>query len=262
MVKPTFLCIGVQKAGTTSLINYLSQHPHIYMNDNEMHFFDVDKNYTITTDDIKRYENSFKTNKRNVGEKTPSYSYLPFAIDRIHNYYPDVKLILFLREPISRAYSQYNMILNFKNLTLDDISDEQILLDFENEPILEFSQLTNNNPDGNFIIRGFYDEIIKYILIKFNRDNLYIGIAEEILKDKFVEYNKIIKFLGCDEMSDIQINDTNIREYKKTIPKKLEQKLYNIYKDHNEKLYELLGRKINIWEGYYNTIRNKIDDNA
>ncbi len=41
MVKPNFLCIGVQKSGTTSLINYLNQHPKIFIKDGELHFFDT-----------------------------------------------------------------------------------------------------------------------------------------------------------------------------------------------------------------------------
>ena len=49
MVKPTFICIGVQKAGTSSLINYLSQHTEIYMKHGESHFFDKPKQYKLTT---------------------------------------------------------------------------------------------------------------------------------------------------------------------------------------------------------------------
>lgn len=112
MVKPTFLCIGVQKAGTTSLINYLEQHPDIFMKKDELHFFDTTE---PTESEIIKYENEFKTNKLIVGEKTPSYNFLQYAIDRIYNYNPNIKLILILREPISRAFSQYNMELKYNN---------------------------------------------------------------------------------------------------------------------------------------------------
>ena len=75
MVKPTFLCIGVQKSGTTSLINYMNENPDIYMHDNEKHFFDKPNKINITSQDIEIYENSFITDKPIVGEKTPSYNY-------------------------------------------------------------------------------------------------------------------------------------------------------------------------------------------
>jgi hypothetical protein len=44
-------------------------------------------------------------------------------------------------------------------------------------------------------------------------------------------------------------------KYTKTIPKILELKLYKIYQSHNEKLYKILGKKIDIWENYYNQIK-------
>lgn len=254
MVKPTFICIGVQKSGTHSLINYLSSHPDIYMERYEIHFFDNPQN-NITNKEISEYEQIFQTDKLIIGEKTPSYSYLQFAMDRIYNYNPNIKLILILREPISRAFSQYNMNLNLIGKTLDDVNEQQIHSDFEKEELIKLSELTQS---GNyFIIRGLYDEIIEYILSKFSQNNLYIGISEEIKKDKLNEYNKIIKFLGGNVLNGINgIMDGNIGEYKKNIPKSLEQKLYNIYKPHNEKLYKILGRKIDIWEEYYDKIKS------
>jgi hypothetical protein len=252
MVKPTFLCIGVQKSGTTSLINYLKQCPEIFIKNSESHFFDTTE---PTESEIIKYENTFNTNKLIVGEKTPSYNFLQYAIDRIYKYNPNIKLILILREPISRAFSQYNMELNLNNKTLNDVNEEQIMIDFEKEENIKLSELKSNGK--YYIIRGKYDEIITYILSKFSRENLYIGISEEIKENKQKYYNDIIQFLGGEKILEINKNlDTHIRKYDKSIPKILENKLYNIYKPHNEKLYEILGRKIDIWENYYNKIKS------
>ena len=254
MVKPTFICIGVQKSGTSSLINYLNQHPDIYMKKGEPHFFDTTE---PTASEIIKYENTFDTTKLIVGEKTPSYNYLQFAIDRIYNYNPTIKLILILREPIARAFSQYNMNLTKTNKTLNDVKDEEIMLDFEMEENIKLSELQKN---GNYyIIRGKYDEILLYILSKFPRENLYIGIAEEIKANKQKYYNEIIHFLGLKKIDNINEKvDVNIIKYTRPIPKKLEKKLYDIYKPHNEKLYALLGRKINSWEKYYDEINDAL----
>ena len=118
-MKPNYICIGVQKGGTSSLINYLNLHPEIYMAIGEKHFFDRKLPHgELSDEDIKKYEESFeKTTKPIVGEKTPSYCYLRYAIDRIYNYDKNMKLIIILREPISRAFSQYNMELNCLKLT-------------------------------------------------------------------------------------------------------------------------------------------------
>lgn len=197
-MKPTFLCIGVQKAGTSSLINYMNQHDEIFMKKGESHFFDTtDPNET----EIINYENTFITNKLIIGEKTPSYNYLQFAMDRIYNYNPNIKLILILREPISRAFSQYNMDLNVNNKSLADVTEEQIMEAFEKDENVKLNELTRNN--NYYIIRGKYDEIIKYILSKFSKENLFIGIAEEIKKNKKI-YNDIFAFLG---VRPININE-------------------------------------------------------
>ena len=112
-MKPNYICIGVQKGGTCSLINYLNIHPEINMTREDKHFFDRKlSDGELSDNDIKKYEESFKTNKPIVGEKTPSYCYLRYAIDRIYDYDKNMKLIILLREPISRAFSQYNMELN------------------------------------------------------------------------------------------------------------------------------------------------------
>lgn len=55
-----------------------------------------------------------------------------------------------------------------------------------------------------FIIRGFYHEILEYILSKFSRDNLYIGINEEINK-KLKYYNEIYEFLGATKLEKIKV---------------------------------------------------------
>jgi hypothetical protein len=251
MVKPTFLCIGVQKSGTTSLINYLNQNDEIFMKNGESHFFDTTE---PTKSEIIKYENTFKTNKLIIGEKTPSYNYLQYAIDRIYNYNPNIKLILILREPISRAFSQYNMDLKHKSLSLNDVNEQKIMIDFEKEENIKLSELKNNGL--YYIIRGKYDEIITYILSKFSRENLFIGISEEIKTNKNI-YNDIYNFLGAKTLNEInENNDTHIGNYRKQIPKILEKKLYHIYKEHNERLYKILGRRIDIWENYYTEIKS------
>lgn len=245
MSKVTFICIGAQKSGTCSLINYLKQNPDIYISPKELHFFDNLSNNKLTKIDINNYEKNFNTKKKIVGEKTPKYSLVRNAIDKIYEYNPNIKLIFLLREPISRAYSAFNMLLERNGKTLKDIDDNDILKHFEIE-----------NDD---IRRGYYDEIIEYLYSKFDKKNIFIGISEKIKKNKFKFYNKIYKFLGARKLEKINLDcDTHIRKYKKPIHKILQKRLYKIYKPHNERLYKIIGKKIPIWEKYYrdNNLKN------
>ena len=112
------------------------------------------------------------------------------CIDRIYTHYPNIKLILILREPIQRAFSQWNMCQSrsdsyplknksFRKTIEDDLMQKKILYN-----------------ETDILRRGYYDEQIEYILSKFNK-NLYIGIAEEIKKNKVIEYSKIFNFFNC-----------------------------------------------------------------
>lgn len=245
-MKPTFLCIGVQKGGTTSLINYLNIHPEIYMRTGEPCFF---QNIDLTVNNIKEYEKYFATNKPILGEKSPSYCLLRYAINKIYKYNPHIKLLILLREPISRVFSQYNMYCKWHNKKLENDN----FMRFINDINMNIQSVTK---EGNWpIIRGYYDEQIEYIMKKFPKKNIYIGISEEIKLNKQIEYNKIYKFLGVTHEINITKNlDTHIGTYECKLDKKIEKLLYDIYKPHNENLYKLLGRRIEIWEKYYATL--------
>lgn len=140
----------------------------------------------LSIENIEKYEIKFQTDKLIVGSKLPCSCYLRFPMDRIYNYNKNLKLIIILREPISRAYSEYNMYFDWdkdKKLKYKDGESDEVIFDYfkkmENEQLCELTKVGPNN-----IVRGYYDEILQYILSKFPRENLYIGISEEISKNK------------------------------------------------------------------------------
>jgi hypothetical protein len=104
---PTFIGIGAQRAGTTWLHHCLREHPEIFMPEKkEQRFFNYNwekglEHYSESFSDAQGYEIR--------GEITPDYYRQPEALRRISNTLPEVKLILLLRNPIERAYSQYEL---------------------------------------------------------------------------------------------------------------------------------------------------------
>lgn len=145
------------------------------------------------------------------------------------------------------------MHLNNNKMTLNDVTEYEIMEVLKSQENIKLNKLKLNG--HYFIARGYYDEILEYILSKFSRDNVYIDISEEINTNKLKYYNEIYEFLGATKLEKInETLNTHVREYKKSIPKKVEKYLYNIYKSHNDKLYKILGRKIDIWENYYNQL--------
>src|SRR5690606_33886153 len=112
---PDFIIVGAQKAGTTSLFHYLSEHPQIISPyKKEVHYFDGGLNPEIDTfkKGEKWYRSNFPRKPKSKSIKTfeasPLYLFNPLAPQRIKDLLPNVKLIILLRDPVERAISQYH----------------------------------------------------------------------------------------------------------------------------------------------------------
>ena len=113
--RPAFLIIGAQKGGTTSLYNYLLQHPQVKPAwVKEIHYFDIHHqkplswyraHFPLSLPD--RF-GSRNTGPRYTGEATPYYLFHPLAPRRAAVAVPEARLICLLRNPIDRAFSHYN----------------------------------------------------------------------------------------------------------------------------------------------------------
>jgi hypothetical protein len=121
MPEPTFLCIGAQKCGTTWLARAVKQHPQVSPGKRkELHFFNHQDAYARG---LEWYESQFRQGPRTraTGEFTPNYwwtegtettfNFLGSA-DRVADAYPDLQLIVCLRDPVARAVSAYFHHLN------------------------------------------------------------------------------------------------------------------------------------------------------
>ena len=108
MSLPNFIGIGVQRAATTWIYECLKQHPNIFLpKKKELHYFNSDFNNGLNF--YKRYFTGAE-NCTAIGEITPNYINNEYALGRMSTVLPDVKILLILREPISRAYSAYKLL--------------------------------------------------------------------------------------------------------------------------------------------------------
>ncbi|PYL03185.1 MAG: sulfotransferase [Verrucomicrobia bacterium] len=110
--KLDFLVAGAQKSGTTALNYYLTRHPRIALPiKKELHFFDNDDLFAGGNVSYEPLHDMFRPARPGsiAGENTPIYLYWRPALPRIRNYNPEMKFIVILRNPIERAFSQWNM---------------------------------------------------------------------------------------------------------------------------------------------------------
>jgi hypothetical protein len=156
---PNFFVIGVVKGGTTSLYHYLDQHNDIYLpsvketnhfaqNDvNEKNFLPgyaldvkidfpsyissgmIERIHIAHVNDPVHYKALFSKvdGQKAIGEISNSYMICPSAATAIHQFNPDAKIIVMLRNPVSRAWSQYLMNLReAKTSELDFLTELQV----------------------------------------------------------------------------------------------------------------------------------------
>ena len=206
---PNFLVIGAAKSGTTSLYQYLREHPQIYMSPvKEPEFFSymgekIDRRdprlapaiFAIT--EWKDYEALFKNvrNETAVGEASPGYIYSPEAPKRIKQFLPQAKLIAVLRNPVARAYSHFTMRLNKSS----DIVVEPVR-DFEEVLKAEESRIRDGWLAGwHYKRRGFYYEQLKRYFDLFDRSQIQIYLYEDLEENTLKVVRGLYQFLGVED---------------------------------------------------------------
>lgn len=239
---PNFIILGAQKCGTMAAVKNLNKHPDIDVL-NELHFFDLAwHNHTPDW-----YRRLFKcSNKRLKGEKTPELIYVDECHHRMREVcHPDTKFILFLRNPVKRAYSAWNMNKS-KNRESNTFGESiQRNLDNLNE------HRSYGTGEFHYVQRGFYiDQIERFLSVFPNSANLLVIIAENIRADPITQYNSIYDFLGVPRLS-IDFEDEHIGTYTTSMPKGIEEKLYKVFKPYNERLFQLLGYRVYEWDQNY-----------
>lgn len=207
---PDFLIIGAQKAGTSSLYAWLTQHPDVLpAREKELHYFDR----RIESEPIDGYLADFPLEIRMrslrrlrgrevvTGEATPVYLFHPSVPAAVHHHLPSVKLIVLLRDPVERAVSQYWMEFNRGNETLT--LEEALAAEVERTGS-DFERIRRGEqPDrffwtGTYVARGHYAEQLERWLDLFPRSQMLILEFENLVADPGSVYRRTLEFLGVD----------------------------------------------------------------
>lgn len=189
---PTFIIAGAQKAGTTALRIYLSQHDEVFMADKEIHFFDRDENFSKG---LEWYESFFDhdDSERVVGEKTPDYMYDERVAERIYEFLPDVKLIFVLRNPIDRAYSHYwhNVRRGVERNSFHDAVKKEIA----------------GVTDTSYLDRGKYVIQLRKFAKFFSKSDMLFLRTEDLKSNTVESLKMVLEFLNVNkdfEFSDLK----------------------------------------------------------
>jgi hypothetical protein len=203
MRKPNFLIIGAAKCGTTSLVNYLNQHPKIYIPLHEIHYFS-----RFPHSGFDNYKKQLFTDKEVVGEKSTSYLYYTACHSLIKSCLPDIKLIAITRDPVERAYSNWHMRFTDKRLIIDGIrfnkNNGNILKQLDFNYLIDFYLDNRDNEDLIFqkpldvIHRSAYTPQLHSIFQHFNSGQVLILSFEDMIGNLQNTLNTLTTFLGVE----------------------------------------------------------------
>ena len=180
---PTCILIGVQKGGTGALIEFLDLHPDIVVLHKEAHFFDIEERYSKGLD-YYRSRMPFSLPDQVTIEKTPAYFHEEKVARRVYQMNSSLRLLLSVRNPVTRILSAYAMTSEVHNITLPPIA--KILFDSHG----------NVNSNLKMLQVSVYHVHLSRWLQYFPRQNIHIIDAENFIADPYSIMYKIERFLG------------------------------------------------------------------
>lgn len=190
MTLPNFIVAGAKKCGTTSIYEYLKQHPQVYMSPlKEPRFFAYDptdpehtklnfSHFPVRTFDEYVHLFDGANDAVAIGEASPMYISSLFALKQVKKTIPTVKLIFCLRHPVDRAYSLYLM---------------RVRHGFESRPAYQaFAE------DGKRWTRFKYYQMLKPWFDEFDRSQIKVLIYEDFRANPLATMQQVFQFLEVD----------------------------------------------------------------
>ena len=255
---PDFLIIGTQRGGTTSLYNYLIERPGVGpAMVKELHYFDKKFNKGLLwyrahfPSTIQKYSYQFTHKQAFVtGEASAYYLFHPHAPKRVSKVLPHVKLIVMLRNPVDRAYSQYHFEVDLGRETLpfeDAIDHEEERICREKEKMLaDEGYISFDYSRYSYLARGIYVDQLQTWMSLFPKEQFLILKSEDFYGDPVTALEHTSKFLNLAELEThekkkrYKLHNYNTTPYPKMNPN-TRKRLVEYFEPHNARLYDLLG---------------------
>ena len=198
---PDFILIGAPKCGTTSMYSYIETHPDFVPPlRKEIHYYSI--HYRLTKVFYRAHFPLVFEEGSITGEASPSYYWHPHAPGRVKKDLPDVRLVMCLRNPVDRAYSDYWMqvrqgweVLSFE----DAIQQESGRVDSHYERVnREPLYWADNLSRHAYVLRGRYQLHLRRWLDTFPRDRILFITIDQMKADPQGTFDRVCEHIGLD----------------------------------------------------------------
>ena len=268
---PTFYIIGERKCGTSSLFRYICNHPNVAPGRlKEPNFFKNSTSY------IQSHWDDYMANFPKYGEMSHTLSWpelnesgqlyeeqITFPVaehmitgessantlvdvppSRLHQFLPELRLIIILREPVARTYSHYRMFQRFaeegRPLGFE-------LLPFEEMIAWEIREITAGNQTPT-VFPSLYIQHLKPWIETFGRESIHITFLEQLINHTEEVMQAVFEHIGLPAFVQKRYVKYNVAPPDQ-IPPSVEDQLKTFFKTHNEALFRFLGIE-NVWASY------------
>lgn len=251
-MRPRFIMIGVHRGGTTSMFRMLAAHPqavHAYRKG--VYYFDL--NYFRG---LPWYYGHFPLASRarhsagSAGEPVAFeasgyYIYHPFALERMAKDLPDARLVVMLRDPVERAYSDFKheSARGFETETFEkalELEDSRLAgeVDRMREDI-RYESLHHRH--HSYRHRGQYAEQLERVFEHYPRSQVHVLESQDYFSEPAQTYGRLLEFLDLKPFQPAQFAKLNARPGA-AMQSRTYDMLREFYRPHDERLTELLGK--------------------
>ena len=252
-ILPSFLIVGAQRCGTTSLSRTLGEHPAVFsaVLHEEVHFFDVSYRRGLAW-----YRSHFPllamgrraAHAAGVApvsfESSPYYMFHPLAAERIARDLPGVRLLVLLRDPVERAYSghAHEVAHGFETEPFESALElERARLDGEAEHIAaDPGYFSYSHQHHSYVARGQYVDQLEQLERHFGRDGLHVVDSGDFFTDPEAVYDGVLAFLGLPNVGYPAFKRRNARP-RSPMPDSVRAALEDHYRPFDERLAAWLG---------------------
>jgi hypothetical protein len=255
---PDFLVIGAQRCGTSSLYTYLGRHPRVIPSLRK----EVEYLSTRFGEGEGWYRAHFPLRARLAAsnlrggrtqtfEATPDYLLDPRAPERAATLLPGAKIVVLVRDPVARAYSQYmhNRRLGQEPLTFLEALDQEDsriegeLLRMSSDPDYDAKPLRR----FGYVARGMYADQIKLWQAHYPAEQIQLIQTEAFFKDTSAIFGEILDFLGIPRWQPSHFGNYSVASptgSSQGMVPAAREKLTETFKEPNRQLYDLVGRDL------------------
>ncbi len=257
---PDFVIIGAKRGGSTSLYNYVLEHPSIRpLFPSRQHIKGVHYYDTSYARGLNWYRSHFPVeiggrqlalpdfSQSICGEASPYYLFHPLAAERLANDFPDVRIVVLLRDPVERAYSHFKERTHHGGETVsfeEALEAEERRLHGEADRIVaDPGYLSVAHENHSYVAQGRYLDMLPRWFKAFPREQFHVAISEDFYADPDRHVNEVWKFLGLPP-GRLQ---SRVRHNYMPAPQMLSetrQRLQESLAEHNSGLADLLGRPL------------------